>query len=246
MTGLRPRFLWPALALLATACATPTPEAPEVRTWGTMREVLRDGQVEGRIAPLAVTGPHTIGVGALAGLAGEVTIVDGRVLLALADPAGEDLPPRELHLRAASGDDQAALLVIAEVRRWVEHPLPACADYGALDAAIADRLRAEGYTPGTPVAIRVRGTAARMDAHVIAGACPIAHPDGPAPFRYTVREEAVELVGFHAEGAAGRLTHHTHTSHLHAIDSSGRSGHLDEIALRDAVLLVPAGGADAD
>jgi hypothetical protein len=48
----------------------------------------------------------------------------------------------------------------------------------------------------------------------------------------------VELVGFFAEGAAGRLTHHGRRSHLHAV-ADEVMGHLDEVALERAVLLLP-------
>ena len=50
---------------------------------------------------------------------------------------------------------------------------------------------------------------------------------------------AVQLVGFFAEGAAGRLTHHTHRSHLHAV-AGDVMGHLDEVALVHATLLLPS------
>ena len=40
------------------------------------------------------------------------------------------------------------------------------------------------------------------------------------------------------EGAVGVLTHHSRRSHLHAI-AGGKAGHLDDISLRDARLLLP-------
>ena len=74
---------------------------------------------------------------------------------------------------------------------------------------------------------------------VIAGACPIANPDGPSPWRFAGPAEELSLFGFYVEGAAGVFTHHDRSSHLHAV-ADGRTGHLDEVDLTDAKLFVPA------
>lgn len=215
---------------LAACAAAPA----RVRTWGTMREVLREGHDEARVAPAAVVGPTAIGVGALARLRGEITIVDGRVLLAEAHGA-------RLQLRDADAADRAALLIVADVPRWTEVPLGDCGDYDALEGRVAAALRARGRDPAAPQPIRVRGRATDLHLHVIAGACPIAHPDGPPPWRFAGPLDAVELVGVFCDGAAGRLTHHDRRSHLHAV-APGLAGHLDDVALTDAVLLLPADG----
>jgi hypothetical protein len=85
----------------------------------------------------------------------------------------------------------------------------------------------------------VHGIAEECSLHVVAGACPIARPDGPPPRRHSAANAPVELAGFYAEGAAGELTHHDRRTHLHAI-APGAMGHLDTIRMRNAVLLVPA------
>jgi hypothetical protein len=223
-----------ALSLWAASCATPQRVAARVpvASWGTMREALRDGRTEPRVALAGLAARSAVGVGALAGLAGEVTIADGRVLVATAE--GEEC-------RVAEAEDGAAatLLVRAEVEQWQEWPLPDCATYRELDSAVAARLRQCGFDPTQPTPIRVRGRGTRVEYHVVAGACPIANPSGPPPWRFAGPLEHVELIGFYVEGAAGRWTHHTASSHLHVV-APGRMGHLDDLALADAVLLVPA------
>ncbi len=230
------------LFLATAACSTPPRvAAPKVQTWGTMREVLREGRSEGRVMLAELGRRNVIGVGALAGLAGEVTIVDGRVLVATADgPVGEDAAPTMNAVRDTVAGEQAALLVLAEVKHWEAIALPDCASYEELEVAIAAQLRERGHFLTDPVPVRVRGVANQLELHVIAGACPIATPDGPAPWRYAGAAGEVELIGFYAEGAAGKLTHHNHSSHLHAIAEDGQlMGHLDAIALREIVLLLP-------
>lgn len=228
--------------LLLSACGTPPRvAAPEVQTWGTMREVLREGRSEGRVLLAGIAGPNAIGVGALAGLAGEVTIVDGHVLVATADgPLSEGAAPTMDAVRGTVAGERASLLVLAEVERWETITLTDCASYEELEIAIAVQLRERGHLLTDPVPVRIRGVAEQLELHVIAGACPIATPDGPAPWRYAGAGGEVELVGFYVEGAAGRLTHHNHSSHLHAIAEGGQlMGHLDAIALSEVVLLLP-------
>jgi len=238
----RRRSFLAVLFLVTAACSTPPRvAAPKVQTWGSMREVLREGRSEGRIMLAGVAGPNAIGVGALAGLAGEVTIVDGRVLVATADsPAKAGAPPTKKAVRDTVEGEQASLLLLAEVKHWQTIPLLDCASYEELEVAIATQLRERGHVLTDPIPVRVRGLAKQLELHVIAGACPIATPDGPAPWRYAGAGGEMELIGFYVEGAAGRLTHHNHSSHLHAIAEGGQlMGHLDAIALSEVELLLP-------
>lgn len=215
-----------------------------------MREVMRQGRSEGRVSLADVSrddgsGRSTIGVGALAGLSGEVTILDGRVFVTEGKVvktwrAEASAPP----LREAKTSEQATLLVLARVPRWEEQALGDCGSYTALEDKIASALRARGRDLSEPQAIRVRGRARRLALHVIAGACPIAQPAGPKPYRFDGSAAEVEVLGIFVEGAIGRLTHHGRRSHLHALAGS-HMGHLDEIELEDATLFVAAGNAHA-
>lgn len=227
---MHPRFA-SLLLIWCAACAGSPEPAPPVEAVGSMRAVLREGRSEPRVQLTEATAPTTIGVGALSGLQGEVTILDGQTLVARGD-----------RVTVAQPEDQATLLVTADVTRWQRIPLGDIADLDGLEAAIAATLTERGSDPTGPWPLRVRGEANHLALHVIAGACPIAHPDGPAPWRWTGSGTPVELIGFYAEGAHGRLTHHGRKTHLHAVTSgaAGRMGHLDEIALRDAELLLPS------
>ena len=140
--------------------------------------------------------------------------------------------------RGPVSDDRAALLVLADVARWEEHELGGCADNEELERAIAAVLLERDHDLAEPLPVRVCGRATDLALHVLAGACPIANPSGPAPWRWRGACDEVELVGFLAEGAAGRLTHHGRRSHLHAVTDEAM-GHLDEVALERAVLLLP-------
>ena len=104
-----------AFVAITSSCRAPNRNTQRgVTTWGTMREVLRQGKSEGRVALANIATPHTIGVGALEGLAGEVTIVDGRVLVASATIGNDDANGVALG-RDATDTDRAALLVLGDV-----------------------------------------------------------------------------------------------------------------------------------
>lgn len=193
---------------------------------------MRNGQSEGRVALLPFDAKSSIGVGAMAGLQGEITIADGKVLVATVNNGVATV-------RQAKANDQATLLVVEDVAAWQDFPIGDCSSYDQLEQRIATQLRSSGRNLTVPTPIRVRGNFERLQVHVIAGACPIANPTGPKPWRYDGPASNAQLVGFYVEGAAGQLTHHNHTSHLHAV-SDQAMGHLDDVMLTEAIVSLPA------
>jgi hypothetical protein len=74
--------------------------------------MMRQGDVSGKIALASIpSGAGVYGVGALADLQGEILIWDGQILVSPgASISGSTQSPQ--------GDDQAALLVTAQVSEW--------------------------------------------------------------------------------------------------------------------------------
>ena len=154
---------------------------------------------------------------------------------------GEDSSggPAHLRVRQAVPGDMASLLMVASVPAWVKIPLGNCTSYKDLEDKVRVQLQSRDRDLTSPHPVRIRGRARHLELHVMAGACPIAHPSGPAPWKFKGPVPQVELVGFYVEGAAGRMTHHDRRSHLHAVTNQ-LMGHLDEIVLEEAVLWLPA------
>lgn len=212
---------------------------PVVVHWGGMRQVLRDGHTEGRVSLSEVIGPDTVAVGALAGLAAEITIDEGAAHLAeVIDPDSAD----GLRVRAPVAGEQATLLVLANVKEWTEYSLPEVPYLAALELSVRTTAETNGIDVTRPFPFRIEGIASALSLHVLNHSCPIGNPNGPKPWTFSGTDTAAVLIGFYAEDSAGSLTHHGQKSHVHAL-VTGRdvSGHLDEVRLLpDAKLFLPS------
>ncbi len=217
------------LALLLPGCTTPAWNG-EVSRWGTLREVLRDGDTRGRVRLDGLTGRGLVGVGALRDLEGEVTVVEGRVWVARPDERGEIAA-------ALSDDDEAAFLAVADVPRWSEHRTEGPSDLPAIESRLAALADGRETVPFV-----VEGELRELDAHVLNGACPFAADPARRgePVRFHREGVRGRLVGFFTTLPAGTLTHHGTRLHVHVIlDEGAITGHVDD-AVIDGTLRVPA------
>ncbi len=252
------------LVLLA-ACARPAPvevdatrssegpvtppaeaHAPEFRMYGALRAVMHEADYGSKVAVadlLAAPGGH--GVGALEGLAGEVTF-DGGVAW-ISTPAGDG----ELHTeRIAAGSSTelgAALLAFHRVERWSPHAVEEPASLLELGDRVREVAEAAGLATGQPVPFRVEGTLRELRYHIIDGA---ALPPGPSSHEahqaaaVRVEHDAVQgtLIGVWSTGHAGVFTHMGETVHVHAtVPEPLGSGHVDAVHVpAGATLMLPA------
>lgn len=229
-------------ALIATTLSTVScTQSTTVQQYGGMRDVLRMGNTQPRVTlSHVVSKPGSIAVGALAGLGGEITIIDGDVWVARSRAGNSVVTGPTVH-----HGDQATLLTVAYVSRWVDVPLPNGASSNELDAVIANAARSVGVDTTKPFPFIIEGDLLQVEAHVIAGSCPIANPSGEPPWRLSRPSPAPGLlVGFYAEGAEGVMTHHGSPLHAHVVlDRTGTTitAHADSVAVGpEAVIRVPA------
>jgi alpha-acetolactate decarboxylase len=223
---------------LGGAC-TPTRWDGDTRHWGAIREVLRFERTQGRVQLADVTTPFTVGLGALAGLKGEVLVVDGEVWVSRAD--GDARPEALL----ANEDEEATLLVLAEVPRWIEIPVEEDVFPPDLEHYVRTAAESAGLDWSRPFPFVVRGTFLFAELHVLNGKCPFAHDDLPAeqqPFRASFGSTPGIVVGFYGEGMEGLLMHAGSKVHVHGLLGGQRPivGHLDEVGLAaGSVLQLP-------
>lgn len=229
-------------AVAATGCAS---SMPRVEQYGGMREVLREGKAQRRIALLdTVARPHAYAVGALENLGGEITIVDGEVWVAR-------IVDGELSVSGPypSSEDGAALLIIARVRTWRATSLAEAAADGELESELERIARQQGVDTERPFPFEIEGPLTALSMHVVNGACPLsgdarAQGDG-TPWLFTLDAPAHgRIVGFFARDSAGEITHHETSIHAHALlDLNGTrlTGHVECVAVGPgAVVRVPA------
>lgn len=236
------------LASLTFLCAcAAAPRNPEFSSWGELRRVLKLGETGGRVDLSVAAKEKCFGIGALAGLAGEVIVIDGRVWVSEADGSSRVTPAR-----LARSGEQATLLALAEVDAWDPiEPGEGAALHGNFEEfgelfrrACMDR----GLDLERPIPFLIEGEVASLDLHVLGGACPYANPDLPpetAPFRATITNMPVRLVGFYAEGMQGRLTHHGSNTHVHVLTQDGDPivAHVESFVLASGRLFIPSGKA---
>ena len=187
---------------------------------------MHGGDARGRIALADVVAPTTIAVGALAGLRGEVTVLDGKVRTSRV--SGDAIVTTD-----GAGDGQAALLVVSRVPAWRSVTLRApIADA----AALATALREAGLRPDAPAAFVVEGTLTVLDWHVVDG--PHEHGAPSGLVRHTPGRALV--VGFYSTAHEGVFTHMGESIHAHVwIDDA--TGHVDQMAFAaGATLRIPA------
>lgn len=228
------------MSLVLPACASKRAWKGQVETWGRMMEVMRDGATEPRVPLASLSTAGYYGVGALEGLEGEVTIVDGTVWVSRAPEAD----------RATTTQDDtvsATLLAAGRVAGWSEHPIDNDMTGDELESFIRRRAARAGVATSRPFPFVVDGECATIDLHVIRGHCPMLGADiGLEPYRGSFQSARAMLVGIFAADAAGVLTHHGASTHTHAlvVDESGESiqvtGHVDRVTVRaGSVLRLP-------
>ncbi len=234
------------LALVTPILGCRTTDQETVRQFGEMRAVMREGDTKPRVALReAADWPGAVAVGALAGLAGEITIYEGQVWVA--HPDGNSLTvtgPEPMP------GDQATLLTLASVESWIELPLGLSDVTGGseLEARIQRAGAEQGIDTTKPFPFAIRDSGAFVDMHVINGYCPTATDPATMdaqPWRWTSPEPtSLTAVGFFAPNAAGIMTHHGSSIHVHAIveqHSGTITGHIDRLAVSpSAVIRLPA------
>lgn len=244
---------WPLRLGLALACSgLVLAQAVGFFHVGSFQRMQHTGDTAGQ-APLASLPqrPGTWGVGATAGLRGEIVQIDGRLLVSPGtDAQGRVQPP--------GADEQALLFASARVAQWVDVPLPTDLDQAGLEAFVRAQAAAQGIGADQPFAFRVEGRFPRLRWHVVTGAPPASgqggghgshggHGGGHANVHADLRVfhapgATGQLVGIHSGAALeGVVSHPGERFHLHYIDAQAtRSGHVDAYSVAaGAVLKLP-------
>jgi acetolactate decarboxylase len=174
-------------------------------------------------------------VGALAGLAGEITIVAGTVHLSY--PQGPEDARTETVSRSEAG---AALLVAAEVPGWHSVRTESAIPFEAFDEEIGRLAASVGLSLTGRFPFLLEGEFEELRWHVIDGrglqGGGTSHEDHLVAAVRIARDRApATLVGFYSSSDQGVFTHAGSRTHVHCVlDDAAASGHVDHV-------VVPAG-----
>jgi hypothetical protein len=228
------RMLPAGIMLLLAGCAMSNRTSGSIRQYGAMRQVMREAQTQPRFPLIDAAYPRMYGVGAMAGLRGEVTIDDGRVWITQA-ASGELLPSGP----TPAPDDHATLLTVAHISRWHERTvLPVEGELEGKTLEEAIRTLAAAHALGGrdaaefPLVFTIDTQAAALELHVVDGFCPHTEGVADAARLRVLPGERVRIIGIHAPGREGELTHHGTALHAHAIltrDGRTLTAHIDSL-----------------
>lgn len=254
------RFTMGCLAIVAATAALASSLPFNFVHHGHFQRMMHTGDTGGKVALAALPqSPGSWGVGATAGLKGEIVQLDGKVLVSQGtDPGGS--------VQAPLPGEQAALFAGASVSSWADVRVPSDMDQAQFEAFVAQQAQARGITMDQPFVFRVEGRFPRMRWHVVTGEpAPAGQPAGnkhgahgaPAAHAGPGAGHANKLSGmkeFHQPGSTGQLvgiysgaelegvvSHPGERFHVHFVDSAVLvSGHVDAYAVgAGAVLKLP-------
>jgi Alpha-acetolactate decarboxylase len=248
MTLPSPRRVLRALAAIATLLAPGAfaADAPfGLVAHGHFKRMVHTGDTTGQV-PLAALqqGAGRWGIGALAGLRGEIVQAHGRLLVSRGqDAQGRTEAPRD--------GDQAVLFAGATVRGWADLTVPRDMDAAAFEAFVVEQARARGIDVQQAFPFLVDGRYPQLVWHVVTGEAPAGPGAGPGGGHGGHANKRAGMRVFDEGDARGRLvamysgaalegvvSHPGERLHLHYIDlAQARSGHVDRFAVAAGSLL---------
>jgi len=213
------------LAVALSGCAGTSPAShDELLRVGSMHETIGQQQHQARMSVDALRDtPHFYGVGALAGLRGELTLLDSD---AVVTSVGADGAPRP-----AVDGEQATMVVGRSVANWSSARNDRAVPAAGFEAFVKQRAAQAGVDTSAPFVFLVEGEFTGVRLHVINGACPLHARLHDMPLAADVRPfelaDAVlrgTLVGVYAERAVGELTHPDTSVHSHLVYDDPSTG----------------------
>ncbi len=228
-------FIW------FVACATGKTPAPgnhpswdgNIRVHGALHAMMHEGQTGPTVAlDSLLPDPELYALGALAELAGEITVVRGNVYLSC--PDGDTTRTETL----TQTDAAATLLVSSRVPAWrsvpIERPIP----FDEFDTEIARLATEAGITTDVRFPFLMEGEFEDLEWHVIDGrrltSGGTSHQDHQSAAVKGRRDRAsATLVGFYSQADQGVFTHMGSQTHVHCVlDDPLVTGHVDHVAIR--------------
>jgi len=247
------------IATITLAASAAIAQVPDFKHYGNFKHMMQSGETKGQVllSELPVSA-GVWGVGALAGLKGEIIQIDGKLLVSLGtDPKGSVQPPK--------ANDSAVLWASAKVTDWDSVKVPTDMTQAQFEAFVTQQAPSRQLDLTQPFIFRVTGHYAHLIWHVVTGE----RPSGDASHKGAQSASAKnaghgghgghandqagmklfrsplspgQLVGVYSgDKLEGLISHPGEKFHLHYIDNDLKvSGHVDQYTVKaGSVLLLP-------
>lgn len=191
---------------------------------GAMRNTMFNGQLDGLIDMDTLTSSGTYGLGPLAGLRGEVLLLDGLPFASRITPEGKLVVEQDANA-------QAPFFAHQRIASWKNVQLPdSITDLQALDGFMSKTFAQSNE----PFMFTLTGTVDSAQVHVVdvpPGTKVRSPEDAHAGMeRFRVADRACDMVGFFSLRHKSVLTHHDTNLHIHLITTDRQlMGHLDNL-----------------
>ncbi len=130
-------------------CMVTTGHLPEVKVSGALRNIMIDGDLSAHVNLDTLDKTHLYGLGPVAGLKGEMAIIDGIIYSTFKE--GDKLISQQ------NKASLAAMLVYSKVEKWKEISLNAnINNYSALEDLVKQTAQKAGYDIEKPFVFRIK------------------------------------------------------------------------------------------
>lgn len=209
-------------------------EVPEVKVSGAMKNIMMKGDLSAHVNLDTLDKNHLFGLGPVAGLKGEIMILDGKVYSSSKD--------NNQVLNKQDMVSTAAMLVYSNVEKWKPVNIKATINtYTDLEKLIETTAIANGYDTEIPFAFKIEALPEKASYHIIDWKEGATHTmDNHKQFAYTgqVSNEKLVLLGFYSQHHQSVFTHHTTYMHIHLLEEKTETvGHLDDIQINGPITI---------
>lgn len=219
------------------------PQGPfRVESFGSAREMIhrQDHTAKVRLND-ALSKGNVYAIGAVAGLKGEISVVNGKSFISIGTPTGQK------PFVGSPSDVGATLLVSAVVTSWLEVDVEKDLDGNALRQFILDTARQHGLSTDQPFPYMIAGKLKNYSMHTLAGPNPkfAGHGSGERMARQFEQSGEVisgKVLGFYsAHSLSGVISHPGEFFHDHFVgDGHEFTAHLENFEVaRGSHLLIP-------
>lgn len=222
--------------LLLAQPAPPDGGPFDIATYGAFRDLIMQGDFSPKTTlEAAMAKRPTTGVGAIAQARGEITLIDGQLIVSYGRQQAS----------TPTGGESAALLATGKAAAWHTIPVVLDVEPDKVEAFLVNRARAYGIDPDKSFPFQLTGAVAPYVMHV--NAAPTGGPHGMGrPMAIAVERRGAEVAGrvagfYVSASLVGIVTHHGERIHAHwvAADAS-ETTHLDRWGIKSgSVLMLP-------